>query len=119
MMLAQTAVQAAAEPAFYSVVVIIASAAIGLTQWVGWWKITQLNGKIESLSAVVAGIPNAVKVQVSEAMEKLWHAHSGLDSRVTGIERVCEERHGYRPQGPVSPPHGVPMYRERSGIGEE
>ena len=117
MILAQTAaVQSIVEPAFYSVVVIIASAVIAATQWVGWWRITQLNGEIKSLSAIVAGIPNAVSVQVSNAMEKLWHANSGLESRVTGIERVCEERHGYRAQGPISPPHGVPVYRETESM---
>ena len=112
MILAQSAIAQVAEPAIYSVLVIICSAAIAVTQWAGWWKITQLNGKIESLSAVVNGIPNAVAVQVSKALEGVWRAHNGLEHRVTVVETKCTERHGYQTQGPTSPPHGVPMYRE-------
>ena len=112
MMLAQATAAQVAEPAMYSVLVIICSAAIALTQWAGWWKITQLNGKIESLSSIVNGIPNAVAVQVSKALEGVWRSHAGLEHRVTVVETKCTERHGYQAHGPISTPHGVPVYRE-------
>jgi hypothetical protein len=115
MMLTQAAAQVAsqyAEPAIYSVLVIICSAVVAVTQWAGWWKITQLNGEIKSLSSVVNGMPNAVAVQVSKALEGVWRSHAGLEHRVTVVETKCTERHGYQAQGPSSPPHGTPVYRD-------